>query len=1050
MIIFKHDIKAKACLRIISLFFYVGAYAQQSFSYTFRHITQQDGLLHNQVLDIQQDKRGFIWIVTSNGLQRYDGSRFVNFKEMLNDPYEKLNNGARLFSDEKNNWLWIYKENKLEKLELSGYRFSVYSAEQAAQIITAAKDSFTDGNNRRWFTGQNIIFREDSSGGKFSYFIFNINPAKNHQSNFFIRDNRNLLWLVNFTNGLLLFDDKTKKLYSVDYNPLNNDMLKAFNPFFSKGRISARNIMQDARHNFWITTWTDVFYRYNTDSKKIYTYSLRNVLHLQADQKNSSLPYSVSSIYEDNHGAIWISTEYAGLIKYDGSKDEFERIPINEKDKQDSRFSYQIFSIFQDRDENIWLATDNGITIFNPYRQYFKAIRHEENNKRSLPRSEINCFIQTVSGDILTGTWGAGIAVYDSNWNFKKNIQFKKPIEHNYIWAFVQNDDGNIWAGCQHGYIHIYNPKTEFLQTIHPPELNGYTIRCMIKDYSGNIWMGLNDGSIAVWNKQEKKFYDYTAVAGNEEKNRFPILNLFIDRTGQCWAGTEAGLKKFDISRKLFTATYLPDSNKAGSISAKPIEGIEQVNDSTLAIATVYGGLNFLNLHSNRFSCLSQPGIIPSNIIHSVKKDAAGYLWFTTDYELYKFKPPGNQVIQYNTEPGIINSAFKLSGFYPLRDGRWVTSSRTELICFDPEKNDMYNNSPVKVEIAGFKVFDNPVFIDSLIAANRPVYLDYRQNFLTIEFTALQFSHFRQIKYYYRLRDVNADWVYAGAKNFTSYTNLEPGKYIFEVKTSDSSAITSFVIIIAPPFWKTWWFRSLVTVLAILLIYFIVKKRINAIKHEAEMRQQMSEAEMKALRAQMNPHFIFNCLNSIDNLIQSNEKEKATLYLSKFARLIRSVLEISKNNVVPCWKDMETLQLYLELEELRWDKKITYQVNIADEILQGDYKVPPLVIQPFVENAIYHGLLNKIDADRWLRIDVTVNNSYVHYSIEDNGVGRQQAAVYRQLNKPVHESMGMQITTDRINLFNQTETGAVKITDLTNENGQPAGTRVEVNLINQL
>jgi LytS/YehU family sensor histidine kinase len=145
---------------------------------------------------------------------------------------------------------------------------------------------------------------------------------------------------------------------------------------------------------------------------------------------------------------------------------------------------------------------------------------------------------------------------------------------------------------------------------------------------------------------------------------------------------------------------------------------------------------------------------------------------------------------------------------------------------------------------------------------------------------------------------------------------------------------------------------------------------------------------------------------------------------------------------------METLQLYLELEALRFDNKFSYQVNIADEIMNGDYKVPPLVIQPFVENAIHHGLLNKIEHDKKLRVDVSVSGNHIYYLIEDNGVGRAKAASYKQLNKQVYESKGMQITADRINLFNQHTNGSVVITDLRNESGSPAGTKVEVDLIN--
>lgn len=221
------------------------------------------------------------------------------------------------------------------------------------------------------------------------------------------------------------------------------------------------------------------------------------------------------------------------------------------------------------------------------------------------------------------------------------------------------------------------------------------------------------------------------------------------------------------------------------------------------------------------------------------------------------------------------------------------------------------------------------------------------------------------------------------------------------------------------------------------------------VKLIAEFNRRFSESELKALRAQMNPHFIFNSLNSIDNLIQTEQKERATTYLSKFARLIRAILENSKQEVIPCWKDLETLQLYLELENLRWDKKFTSEVNIDQKIIQGDYKVPPMLVQPYVENAIHHGLLNKAGNDRKLMISVKPENGYLKYVIEDNGVGREQAEVYNKLNRLSHQSMGMQITERRIHLFNQNENGSIKIIDLFNDDQSPAGTRVEISLNNQ-
>ena len=353
-----------------------------------------------------------------------------------------------------------------------------------------------------------------------------------------------------------------------------------------------------------------------------------------------------------------------------------------------------------------------------------------------------------------------------------------------------------------------------------------------------------------------------------------------------------------------------------------------------------------------------------------------------------------------------------------------------------------------------------PVYItkvssqDSTYSLNaNKIQLNHRQNQVQFEFSSPGFINEKQVVYSYRLSGSSTiEWTEASNQHIVSYASLQPGSYLFEVRNrgwnDQWGKAAAFAFIITPPFWQTWWFRSLCILLTVFIIYGLIRRRITGIRHEAELKQKMAETEMMALRAQMNPHFIFNCLNSIDNLIQMDEKEKATLYLSKFAKLIRSILETSTNNIVPCWKDMETLQLYLELEALRFDNKFSYQVTIANEIMNGDYKVPPLVIQPFVENAIHHGLLNKIEGDKKLIIYVSVVNNHIHYLIEDNGVGRAKANAYKKLNERLHESMGMQITTDRINLFNQNKNGSVMITDMVNDMQEPCGTKVVINLIN--
>jgi LytS/YehU family sensor histidine kinase len=202
---------------------------------------------------------------------------------------------------------------------------------------------------------------------------------------------------------------------------------------------------------------------------------------------------------------------------------------------------------------------------------------------------------------------------------------------------------------------------------------------------------------------------------------------------------------------------------------------------------------------------------------------------------------------------------------------------------------------------------------------------------------------------------------------------------------------------------------------------------------------------MQALQAQMNPHFFFNSLNSIENFIMQNEKKLACDYLNKFARFIRGILDSSNNDLIELNQDLCSLQLYIDLEQLRFNNKFVYCCQVDPRLLEGEHHVPALLVQPFLENAINHGIGPSEKTDLKICMQVRLINNMIHYNIQDNGVGRNQSKIYNEMNKPFHKSMGMKLTQDRINIFNR-ETGSpsnVKIIDLFDENHKPAGTRIE-------
>lgn len=237
----------------------------------------------------------------------------------------------------------------------------------------------------------------------------------------------------------------------------------------------------------------------------------------------------------------------------------------------------------------------------------------------------------------------------------------------------------------------------------------------------------------------------------------------------------------------------------------------------------------------------------------------------------------------------------------------------------------------------------------------------------------------------------------------------------------------------------------------IIAISIVINKNVQSKKKrtESELKQRIMEMQMQSLHAQMNPHFIFNCLNSIENFIMKNDKKAASEYLNKFSELIRIMLDSSRGELSSFSKNMEGIKLYVDLEQLRFDHKFCFRTNLDPQLLNGDFKVPHMLIQPYIENAILHGLSQSEGENLELYLSADLKDDYITYIIEDNGIGRERSAKYKIQNKPYHKSVGIELTRERINIFNQqqrAEGGGVVITDLYDENNNTEGTRVQIKI----
>jgi hypothetical protein len=336
------------------------------------------------------------------------------------------------------------------------------------------------------------------------------------------------------------------------------------------------------------------------------------------------------------------------------------------------------------------------------------------------------------------------------------------------------------------------------------------------------------------------------------------------------------------------------------------------------------------------------------------------------------------------------------------------------------------NNTFSKVILHSFKT--NGAEYQGDINAVREISLTHNQANFSFEFAALTYTNNERLKYAYLLKGLEKEWRYTDKQRIAAYSVAHGGTYTLQIKASNAQGQWNdtpyeLVIHVKPPFWETWWFVSLFLLLMGLLIFWIVLQRIKSIRvaeaRKTHINKIKAEAEMRALRAQMNPHFIFNCMNTIDAYIHKNNTEAASGFLHKFSQLIRMVLENSQHPFIPVKKDIEALQLYIELEEQRHDFRFAHEIILPQIFIKKNYKIPPLLIQPYVENAILHGLRHKENGKGKLKIIFTEQDAQVICMVEDNGIGRIASAAVYSHRVQHHQSLGLKVSRERIETLNE-------------------------------
>jgi hypothetical protein len=560
----------------------------------------------------------------------------------------------------------------------------------------------------------------------------------------------------------------------------------------------------------------------------------------------------------------------------------------------------------------------------------------------------------------------------------------------------------------------------------------------------------------------------------------------------------DRGIYKFDFIKEQFVQHLIHNDDDSSSLPGNYLRAVLKDDENRLIIISVNDGIYIYDPPDNSFETIGfHPDVSINEALHNLYYDPAlsgNILWINSAHGLLKFDLQSRQFELYNSRNGLSNEFLisnevdnngkvwvahnaGISMFDPatlsftnynetnglvfrefnadmkkMADGNIYIGDLDQLTYFNPDNFKANLNIP-KVHINSVEVLNEPfnMVIDS-ISNKKSLTLNYNQDLITVDFSVLNFSHPGENRFFYRL-DEDSVWhnLNEGTVNLI---RLSPGDYVLDVTGSNDRGVMNptgdkLYISILPPYYQTWLFRIIVAVVVILIFLEIRRRGIRRIKQEeylkTEFNKQLAQAETKALRAQMNPHFIFNCLNSINSFVIDQKHEIASDYLIKFSKLIRLILDNSRSEMIPIDKELETLKLYVLLESARFDNKFVCEYSIAEDVNINTIMIPPMLLQPFVENAIWHGLMQK-EGEGTITVEIKKKDEdFLLISIADDGIGRQKAAELKS-KSATHQSHGLKVTSQRIDMMNRlNSTGArVNIIDLKDDQGQATGTKVEM------
>lgn len=982
---------------IISLLCYGifhGAAARQSIN--FQNYSSDHGLSQLSCYALAQDSKGFIWVGTQDGLNRYDGRRFHVYARQ-NDKGRKLpsNTIFTIFADATNDLLWIGTAGGLCLFKTSGDSLALLSDDFpfAAELENLPiKKIISFQKNEYWI----IAFNNG---------LYHLNTSTSTVQKFFNEpENNSSVTDITFHEGSVIVS-LLYQLYELKPQGNRYEQIRLMGDF----QFPQIEAIASYNHDLWIGTISDGCYQVERP--------LSNTEYTIAPKIISGGIYCFAIDASDE---LWIGTRGNGLYKYNGATREIIQSMHNQFLPGSPASNFVVY-LLKDRQGNMWCGLSGGLSKFDPLSHQFGFVNGPASMNGSLLDKVIYSMYRAKDGTLYVGTQNRGLFEWETKTNQFNSFPASAVVgkANNVIYNITEDDYGNIWAATFGGLMQLER-KTKrisyYTKNAASAKLNNmYAVTKLRK--TDSLLVSADDG-LHFFSLKEKRWVFFSRNAENADIIKGfaafrGVRHFYEDSTNTVWlCAPGAGLIRFD---------YLHNNLKTIDVvnSISPSVRHLLADDSVFLLATDDGLLVYDRERNKLIKQVDIKAEATSNVCYAIQKDNQGFYWVSTNTGLRKVNRNYEVEQVYNTSNGLTFLEFNTGCTIKDANGMLYFGGMGGITYFNPAalRRNAFSPPPI---LTGIWVNDQSR--PGLLKQSTKVELGHNENFISLEFAVTNFSNEKNNRFSYRLHGLSDSWSSLSSGNSAGFTSLPPGDYIFELKSANSDGhwsegITKLEITILSPWWQTWWFITGASLLLLGLIAWLTHRRILAIKKEAELKHQIAEAEMLAMRAQMNPHFIFNSLNSIREMILNNENEAASHFLGKFAGLIRLTLDQSERSFVSLRQTISHLTRYMEIEQIRNDE-FTSRILAEDELDTDEVLLPSMLIQPFVENALWHGT-TATRKNINVNIDFKKENNHLLCIIEDDGIGIRQSIKNKIGQSRTHHSLGLENVSNRIRLLNE-------------------------------